>query len=177
MPTTDSGPTPGTDAPAGVDAPALPYDGLGERCAVDSIPACGFHETGNYYEVSLDCEGRRCLVFELDGHPDNRMSAGCPRDTTNPECATADDPTTCIDDVDVHLPEEPPADSIERMFCTCVCDPAALEDRERLCVCGAGYSCSTYGVCLPERMDPAFCDRADDPHCPGRCNLTTRRCT
>ena len=37
------------------------------------------------------------VVF-LDGHPENLRSAGCPLDASRPECITAEDPSTCLDD-------------------------------------------------------------------------------
>lgn len=163
--------------------------GVGDPCTPEAVPRCGFAATEVYIETSaVQCRTRVCVVYRLDGHPENLRSEdtngdgvpgpGCPFDLSRSDCATATDPSTCVDDTSDVAPGAPyPSDSIERVFCSCRCAPSDTNPNLPLCVCGDGYHCSDERFCVPHEADPRFCSADYTTNCsPERCDTATSRC-
>lgn len=153
--------------------------GVGDPCTPEAVPRCGFAATEVYVETSsVQCRTRVCVVYRLDGHPENLLSAGCPLDSSRSDCATTTDPSTCVDDTprDEADTSDLGTTSVDRVFCSCRCRALETNPDLPLCVCGTGYHCSDEDFCVPDIADPRFCNSAEHPHCPGRCDLATQRC-
>ena len=152
--------------------------GVGDPCTPEAVPRCGFAPTEVYVETSsVQCRTRVCVVFHLDGHPENLQSDGCALDASRTDCRTMTDTSTCVDDVTENIPGvDYGTTSIDRVFCSCRCRALETNPDLPLCVCGEGYHCADADFCVPNEADSRFCDSTEHPHCPGRCDLATQRC-
>lgn len=142
--------------------------GVGEPCVPEAIPGDGFTPSEVYVETSaVQCRTRVCIVYHLDGDPENLSSEMCP-------AGTAD----CVDD---QIPVDPGIriqdNSINRVFCSCRCRAGEDNPNLPLCACGDGYHCADEGYCVPHEADDSFCSEDYETNCPvGACDLATNRC-
>jgi hypothetical protein len=93
---------------------------IGDPCVPESIPSAGFDPREIYLETSsVQCRTRVCMVYQLDGNPEDI-------------CDGVDDTDACVS-----------AQALEnQVFCTCRCSiPAGVEANTPLCNCADGYVC------------------------------------
>jgi hypothetical protein len=145
--------------------------GVGDPCIPEAIPGNGFTETEVYVETSaVQCRTRVCVVFHLNGHPENLQSDGCP---LTPTAAMPG----CVEDRNPITNGTPfPPDDINRVFCSCRCRAGEGNPNLPICACSDGYHCADEGYCVPHEADGDYCDAEYQANCPGACNLVTNRC-
>ena len=98
---------------------------VGAPCMPEQIPDNGFNKNEAYVETSsVQCQTRVCLVYQLDGDPDDR----CQQVICNPDDVTCV-PHTCATRDQVE----------ERVYCSCRCKAPSADFAQ--CDCPAGYSC------------------------------------
>ena len=121
-----------------------------------------------YVETSaVQCRTRVCVVFHLEGNPDNLESEGCPLGA---------DSTCVTDNVPFETGVRLADDNINRVFCSCRCRAGEGNPNLPLCACGGGYHCADDGYCVLHEADGDYCDATYEVNCPGRCDLATNRC-
>jgi hypothetical protein len=142
--------------------------GVGDPCIPEAIPGDGFQISEVYVETSaVQCRTRVCVVYHLDGDPENVTSAGC-----------LGGATTCVEDMIPLTPGTRIGDNdINRVFCSCRCRAGEGNPNLPICACGGGYHCADDGYCVPHEADDDYCDAAYITNCPvSACDLTTNRC-
>ncbi len=164
----------------GVAATGCAASGVGDPCTPEAVPTCGFANSEVYVETSsVQCRTRVCVVYRLDGHPENLRSEGCPRNAEplGTLCMTTGNPDTCVEDgLETPDGERILSESDERVFCSCRCRANAANPNLPLCACEAGYHCADEDFCVPNDADPRFCDYLEHYNCPGRCDVEMQRC-
>lgn len=91
---------------------------VGDPCTPEQVPAGGFDSSDIFLETaSVQCATRTCIVYELDGDP-------------NDVCGEPDATATCVD----------PQEVKDRVHCTCRCKAPAGSSLPT-CACPTGFSC------------------------------------
>lgn len=98
---------------------------VGAPCMPEQIPDNGFNKNEAYVETSsVQCETRVCLVYQLDGDPDEFChEVRCAVDDVN--CV----PHTCATRADIE----------SRVYCSCRCKSPSADFAQ--CDCPTGYKC------------------------------------
>lgn len=92
---------------------------IGDPCVPESIPPGGFDSREIYLETSsVQCRTRVCMVYQLDGDPENICEGG--------------GPAGCIEQDTVN----------NQVFCSCRCSVTdGSQANTPLCDCGDGFEC------------------------------------